>query len=139
MIEICNTRSYRQYISLTILLLFAVSAAWLLFKKTTIWMSVGLFVILVLYILSENFTDTVCIEKNEMTIKYYKWGSKKSLIFELKNITAELETVVYKGRKSKRLSIYFNDELRYKIDEFSDEDLATIQQGILQHASNPPA
>jgi hypothetical protein len=74
-----------------------------------------------------------------MTIKYYKWVSKKSLIFELKNITAELETFVYKGRKSKRLSIYFNDELRYKIDEFSDEDLATIQQGILQHASNPPA
>ena len=106
MIEICNTKSYRGYIFLVILLSFAVSAAWLLFKKTTIWMSVGVFVSLLLYILSDNFTDMVTITKNEMIIRYYKWGSKKSLAFELKNITAEMETVVTKWGKRKRLSIY---------------------------------
>src|ERR1700733_2946757 len=134
MIEISNSKNYKQYISLVTVILVAGFGILFIFRPNNILLSVGLFIFFELIFLSEKFTHKICIGDNNIRIIYYKWGIKNLLEFDVKDARAEVSKIVAsRGYKSKSLNIFLKNKLiyRFKTNEgFSEEDIYLVEKRL---------
>ncbi|MDO6432746.1 hypothetical protein Q4E93_19220 [Flavitalea sp. BT771] len=138
MIEIYNNKSYKQYIFLVTLILLAGLAILLIVRPKNIGVSLGLFIFLEIVFLSRRFTDKISVVENNIVIAYYKWGFRRLLEFDIKNIRAEVGKIVEnRGYKNKSLNIFYKNKLAYTFntsDGFNDEDIDIVEEQISQQS-----
>ena len=138
MIEISNNKSYRQYIFLVTIILLAGLAILSIVKPKNIGVSLGLFIFFEIVFLSKRFTGKISVVENNVVIAYYKWGVKRLLEFDIKNIRAEVgEIAENRGYKHKSLNIFYKNKLAYSFntsDGFSDEDIDIVEEQISQQS-----
>lgn len=134
MIEISNSKHYKQYIFPVTIMLFAGLAILFIVKPKDIGISLGIFIILEIVFLSRRFTGKISIADNNIVIAYYKWGFRRLLEFDIKNIRTEAGKIVEnRGYKSKSLNIFYENRLAYTLnanDGFSDEDMDILVEQV---------
>ncbi len=131
MIEVTNRRSYYDQIIWETLIVVVVFILFLFFKPSAWWIEIMLFGIIEMSLLSQKFTQSICIDSSNLNIKYLHFFDRKQLTIPNEEVDLRLhKTASFRSPGYFVLEIKRKKRIVYKVDSrngFEEADLRRLE------------